>query len=88
MSVDQRPRVQRRTLEAFVRRFPTVHVALGLAGNTLFVVGSFLFVAGKQDVGAYLFVAGSCGMFIGSLGEAVRGMSRRRLESSRSRPEE
>lgn len=81
MSVNQHSTTRRRTLETFVHRFPTVHVSLGMIGNALFVVGSLLFVTGSQDLGAYLFVAGSCGMFLGSLGEAVRRMTRRRLDA-------
>lgn len=68
-------------MAAFVRRFPRAHLAIGLAGNALFVVGSVLFVLHRQNVGVFLFLVGSCGMFLGSLGEALRALGRRRLQS-------
>lgn len=71
--------VERRGLMAFVRRFPQVHLAIGLLGNGLFITGSLMFLTGHQRLGVYTFLAGSCGMFLGSLGEVLRSLGRRRL---------
>lgn len=72
-------RPERHALGAFVRRFPRVHLAIGLLGNALFITGSALFITQHQDVGTWFFLAGSIGMFIGTLGELVRQLGRHRL---------
>lgn len=73
------PRPERLALGAFVRRFPQVHLGIGLLGNALFVIGAVLFVTKKQDVGTWFFLTGSCGMFVGSLGEVMRKLGEHRL---------
>lgn len=73
------PRPERHALGAFVRRFPQVHLAIGLLGNALFITGSLLFITQHQDAGTWFFLAGSIGMFLGTLGELVRQLSRHRL---------
>jgi hypothetical protein len=73
------PRHQRWALGRFVRRFPYVHLGIGLGGNGLFIVGAVLYAAGRDGLGVWFFIAGSCGMFAGSLGELLRALGRRRL---------
>lgn len=74
------PEYERRGLAAFVRRYPQVHQGIGLLGNALFIAGSVLFVVERQDVGVFAFLSGSIGMFVGQLGDIVRGLGKRRLE--------
>ena len=79
MTPDGLPRRQRFALGTFVFRFPVVHLGVGILGNALFLVGTVLFLTGDQDVGVWLFLAGSSGMFLGSLGEGLRVLGKRRL---------
>ncbi len=60
-------------LRRIVNDFPWIHLSLGLLGNTCFVVGSVFFLwESLKHVGTVLFVIGSSGMLIGSIGHAVR----------------
>lgn len=79
MPPEELSRRQRFWLSALVWRFPQVHIAIGLVGNTLFVAGSVLFMLGRQDTGVICFLTGSIGMLLGALGEAVRVLGKRRL---------
>ena len=79
MPPDGLPRRQRFALGTFVFRFPLVHLGIGILGNALFLVGTVLFLIQHQDAGVWLFLAGSTGMFLGSLGEGLRVMGKRRL---------
>src|SRR6476660_4599808 len=55
-----------------LRDFPWVHLGLGLIGNTLFVVGSVMFFWDSvKTLAIWLFVLGSLGMLIGSVGELL-----------------
>jgi hypothetical protein len=59
--------------------FPWVHLAIGLLGNTLFVIGSALFFwESVKTVAIWLFVIGSTGMLLGSLGELLVRIDKRR----------
>lgn len=69
-----------RSIAAFVRNYPYLHQGIGLLGNALFVVGTVLFLTSDQDVGRYFFLAGSSGMFVGSLGEILRAEGRKTLK--------
>lgn len=72
---------RRRRIVTFVRRYPQVHLGLTLLGNSLFVVGSVLFlVQGGGLVPSLMWVAGSSGMWLGTTGEIVRVVEQRRLE--------
>ena len=73
------PKIERRSLAAFVRRYPYVHQGIGLLGNALFITGSVLFLVQRQPVGVVAFLSGSICMFIGQLGDIMRGLGRRRL---------
>lgn len=70
---------QSRLLGAFVRRFAQLHLAIGLLGNGVFIVGTVLFMSHRENTGTWFFLVGSCGMFLGSLGEVMRIKGKRRL---------
>lgn len=70
---------RRRGLVAFIRRYPLVHLAIGLVGNVLFLVGSVLFVLDIAHTAKYFFLSGSFAMVLGALGEVVRALGRRIL---------
>ena len=62
-----------------LRDFPWVHLGLGLIGNTLFVVGSVMFFSDSvKTLAIWLFVLGSLGMLIGSVGELLVRVEKRR----------
>jgi hypothetical protein len=69
---------QSRALGLFVRRYPQLHLGIGLLGNGVFIIGTLLFMSGREGVGVWFFLVGSCGMFLGTLGEVfrVKGMHR------------
>ena len=73
------PRPERLALTTLVWRFPQVHLGLGLIGNALFVVGTLLFLSGRDHVALWFFLVGSSGMFLGAVGETVRTLGKRRL---------
>ncbi len=79
MTEESGPSAPYRAIAAFVRSFPYVHQGVGLFGNTLFVVGSVLFLLQQQGVGVWFFLTGSIGMFVGSLGDVIRTQGRRTL---------
>lgn len=56
----------------FFHEFAWIHVGLGLIGNLSFAVGSVLFLFEPlKTVGIWLFIVGSFGMLIGSIGNAI-----------------
>lgn len=69
----------RRWIGAVLRDFPWAHLALGLLGNTLFVAGSVMFFWSSVKTQAiWLFVFGSSGMLLGSVGELLVRIEERR----------
>lgn len=71
--------VQRRWMGTALRDFPWVHLGLGLVGNTLFVIGSVMFFwSSVKTLAIWLFVFGSLGMFLGSVGELLVRIEKRR----------
>ncbi|HEX7047778.1 MAG TPA: YrhK family protein [Gammaproteobacteria bacterium] len=59
-------------LEKFVREYGWIHFGIGLIGNILFVVGSAYFMFyGNKEAGMLAFFAGSVGLLLGKIGEAV-----------------
>ena len=57
---------------ALVHQYQWFHVTLGLIGNGTFVVGSVFFLwESWQRAGTWLFIIGSVGMLIGSIGSAI-----------------
>lgn len=74
-SVRQRSRRAHSTwalTRAFVHQFQWFHLAMGLLGNASFVVGSVFFLwEATKPAGVWLFIIGSAGMLLGSLGSAI-----------------
>lgn len=61
-----------RMLHVLVCDFSWIHIGLGLIGNFAFVVGSCLFFsAATKNLALWLFVIGSSGMLLGSIGSAL-----------------
>jgi hypothetical protein len=63
-----------RMFKEIVHKYQYVHLALGLIGNTLFVIGSILFFqrfSAWHHVAVWIFVFGSAGMWIGAVGKAI-----------------
>lgn len=59
-------------LRRIAKHYPWIHTGLGLVGNTTFFVGSIFFLfAGLREAGTWLFIAGSLGMLIDTVGEAL-----------------
>ncbi len=59
--------------------FPWVHLALGIFGNALFLTGSVLFFWHTvKTLAIWLFVIGSLGMLLGSVGELLVRIDKRR----------
>ena len=59
-------------IRTFFHRFEWIHVALGVIGNASFAVGSVFFLSeSTRQVGTWLFIVGSFGMLIGSVGSAI-----------------
>lgn len=53
-------------------RLHWVHAGLGMAGNVLFLVGSVLFLwDSTQLLGIWLFIVGSLGLLLGSVGDKL-----------------
>lgn len=57
---------------ALVHQYQWFHLAMGLLGNTAFVVGSVFFLwESLKPAGVWLFIIGSAGMLLGSIGAAI-----------------
>ncbi len=70
---------EQRWIGTALRDFPWAHLALGLVGNTLFFAGSVMFFwETTKTLGIWLFVIGSLGMLLGSVGEVLVRIERRR----------
>lgn len=66
-------------LRDFVDDFPVIHLIIGGVGNATFLVGSAFFLVPSLETAAlWLFVVGSFGMLVGSLGEAFVRYRRKR----------
>jgi len=78
------PITEKRTLiGTLVRDYRWIHVTLGIIGNTSFFVGSIFFLYKSMQIPAiWLFIAGSLGMLIGSVGEAIVIFEERRIRQS------
>ena len=61
-----------RTIRPVLRNYQWIHIGLGLIGNVTFVVGSVLFLwDSTKFVATLLFILGSTGMLLGSIGQAI-----------------
>lgn len=59
-------------LQRLVSDYEWFHTGVGILGNLMFFVGSVLFLfEPARTAGVWLFIVGSFGMLVGSLGEAV-----------------
>lgn len=68
---------------AFMHDFPWIHLGVGIFGNVMFVVGSVFFLFEDLQIpGTWLFVLGSSGMLIGSLGELAVRVERHSREAA------
>lgn len=68
-------------LQTLVRDYSWIHLGIGLTGNFCFVVGSVLFFKmfdAYYTLGVWLFLVGSFGMFLGSLGEVAKSLYEKR----------
>jgi hypothetical protein len=65
-------------LLALIQRYRAIHTGIGILGNALFLVGSLVFLLGPTTPAIWLFVAGSTGMLIGSVGSALVQLHERR----------
>lgn len=60
----------KQAIQEFVTEYQWIHTGLGLIGNTCFFIGSIFFLwDSTQTLGVWLFIIGSGGMLIGSLGD-------------------
>lgn len=73
--------LKRSRIRSFAADEPWWHMGIGLFGNTTFVVGSVLFLnPSRQGIGIWLFICGSTGMLLGSIGELLARIERIRRE--------
>lgn len=71
------------SVRSFVREFPVVHLAIGVAGNVIFFVGSVLFIwSWSEQIAVWLFIVGSFGMMLGAIGQAFYIHERHRLNGA------
>jgi hypothetical protein len=74
----------RSLIGTLVSDYRWIHVTLGIIGNTAFFVGSIFFLYSSMEVPAvWLFITGSFGMLIGSIGEAIVNFEEKRIKESR-----
>ena len=61
-----------------MKNHPWIHTAIGLFGNASFFVGSVFFLfESLQRPGVWLFIVGSAGMLLDSLGSAIARLEAR-----------
>lgn len=66
------PGTVRARLVAWLEEFHWIHTSLGLVGNVCFFVGSVFFLwEATKLAGVWLFIVGSLGMLLGSIGDKV-----------------
>ena len=75
-------------IRTLVQDYERVHIAIGIIGNLLFVVGSVLFYKAFEQyytLAVSLFVIGSAFMLVGSLGNGLRRLWEHREQEASSR---
>ena len=73
-----RPAGLRERAIALAEDFHWLHSTLGLVGNVCFFVGSVLFLWEATKLpGVWLFIVGSLGMLLGSIGDKVTQLEHR-----------
>lgn len=71
-------------LQRLVHDYEWVHIAVGIMGNLLFLVGSVLFLWDSTKLtGVWLFIIGAGFMLVGAIGSAIvrLGPVQERVES-------
>lgn len=61
-------------IKTLVQDYGWIHLTIGLTGNTLFFVGSVLFLPGfdhLDPIPTWLFIVGSLLMLLGALGQLL-----------------
>lgn len=59
-------------IQTFFQDYEWIHTIVGIAGNTLFFLGSILFLQeSTKGVGVWTFIVGSFFMLFGSVGSAI-----------------
>ncbi len=59
-------------IQEFVTTYQWIHTSLGILGNLTFFIGSIFFLwESTRTMGTWLFIVGSAGMLIGSLGHLL-----------------
>jgi YrhK-like protein len=59
-------------VQKVARDYESAHMALGIAGNAMFFVGSIFFLFEPlKTAGVWLFIIGSFGMLVGSVGSKI-----------------
>lgn len=62
----------KQAIQEIVTEYQWIHTTLGLLGNLAFFVGSIFFLwDSTQTIGTWLFIIGSAGMLLGSLGDML-----------------
>lgn len=65
-------RERQNIIQEFVHERKWIHISLGIFGNVCFFVGSIFFLSeALQGLGTWLFIVGSAGMLIDSVGDAI-----------------
>jgi hypothetical protein len=65
-------------VQAFVDRFPRLHLHVAVAGNAVVPVGSVLFPSSStRSLGTWLFIVGQVGVLLGDLGQVFVRHERR-----------
>jgi hypothetical protein len=77
-------------IRVFAHDFPWFHRWVGLVGNTLFVLGSVMFLFERLVMPAtWIFVGASAGLMVDSIGEKLRRHEdQKRQAAGRSSPAE
>ncbi len=63
----------RHPIKTLVQDYGWIHLSIGLAGNTLFLVGSILFLFNSElkPIPGAIFISGSFLMLVGALGNLL-----------------
>jgi len=73
-----------RPLHALFREYEWVHMGIGILGNLSFFIGSIFFLfESLKNSGVWLFIGGSLGMLIGTVGRAIVRMETKAMRARR-----
>lgn len=75
-------KVGKSALMLLIQEYDWVHWGLGLLGNITFFIGSILFLSDDTEtIGIWLFIIGSAGMLIGSIGKYIVWWDKKRRDA-------